>query len=117
MLNLDDNYSQSVNQPIRVGTRHDVTKNFFLENGTELKKFCGKLSKKAILASTIRTSGNSIDVNFEAGNVSQRGFKLKIKAVPENSPKAVRTFYFVKCELDLTSIHLEDLMNSITNRL
>ena len=24
--------------------------------------------------------------------MSQRGFKLKIKAVPENSPKAVRTF-------------------------
>ena len=74
------------------------------------------MSKKAILASTIRTSGNSIDVNFEAGNVSQRGFKLKIKAVPENSPKAVRilNFYF---EPDLASIHLKDLMNSITNRL
>lgn len=48
------------------------------------------MSKKAMLNSTIRTSGNSIDVNFEAGKVSQRGFKLKIKAVPANSPKAVR---------------------------
>jgi len=60
------------------------------EEGVELKKYCGKMSKKATLNSTIRTSGNSIDVNFEAGKVSQRGFKLKIKAVPANSPKAVR---------------------------
>ena len=60
------------------------------EDGVELKKYCGKMSKKATLNSTIRTSGNSIDVNFEAGKVSQRGFKLKIKAVPANSPKAVR---------------------------
>ena len=52
------------------------------------------MSKKATLNSTIRTSGNSIDVNFEAGKVSQRGFKLKIKAVPANSPKAVRLTHF-----------------------
>ena len=62
--------------------------NPFVENGAELKKYCGKLSKKQLLNQTIRTSGNSIDVDFD-GKVSQRGFKLKIKAVPENSPKAV----------------------------
>ena len=64
-----------------------------LENGAEIKKYCGKLSKKQLMAQTITSSGNSIDVDFD-GKVSNRGFKLKIKAVPENSPKAVSFHVF-----------------------
>jgi hypothetical protein len=59
----------------------------------ELGTFCGKMSKKTLVTKTMKSDGNSININFEAGNtVPKRGFRFKIKAIPKDSQKSQRAF-------------------------
>ena len=59
----------------------------------ELGTFCGKMSKKTLVTKTMKSDGNSININFEAGNtVPKRGFRFKIKAIPKDSQKSVKYY-------------------------
>lgn len=60
-------------------------------NGKDLGKYCGKLSKKYLANKTMRSTTNSIDIDFIGGNnAPKRGFRFKVKAVPLDSVKSQR---------------------------
>ena len=58
----------------------------------EMEKLCGRIKANSLKSSVYRTNGRSLRVNFEAGILAaKRGFRLKLRAVPEDSDKSVRT--------------------------
>ena len=69
---------------------HAINDNFLDSDGTKLARLCGKYSANTLKNHFYQTSGRKLTIDFNAGSAMvRRGFRLKVRAVPEESTKKV----------------------------